>query len=126
MSEKIVFLDTNTLLFPLRYKLNITEAIKIELGSETKIMVPDFVVNELERLYYLRKDPKYSFALQLAKHIGIFKTKIKTTSQVDDALISLCLQKNAYLVTLDKKLLRKAIKKGIKTLQLKGKKAFKE
>ena len=125
MKQKIVFIDTNVLLFPLKYKINITEAIRNELGWETKILVPDFVLNEIKKLSKNRERGKYAFAEKLALHIGIFETPYSNTDQVDDRLLDLCEEKKAFLLTLDKRLQQKAINRGIKVLQLKGKKSFK-
>ncbi len=120
MPKPLVILDSNILILPLSMRLNISEAVLEALGQPADIAVPDFVLQELEYLEKEHRHPKYRFALSLAKRFTILTTTTPDSKHVDNALINLCLEKNAILATNDSRLKRRASKAGVRILGIRG------
>ena len=120
MSKPLVVLDSNILILPLSMRLNISEAVLEALGRPAEIVVPDFILGELEYLEKRHGHQKYRFALSLAKQFKVLSTKTPRSKHVDNALLDLCLEKKAILATNDSRLKRRANKAGIRVLGIRG------
>jgi len=120
---KKIILDTNFLLIPIQFKVDIfTEIDKICL-FKYKLFIVDKTVDELKKIIEGQKG-KHKFAAKIAlqlikkKNISVIKTK---EGKVDDLILEL-LNKDCILATQDNLLRKKAVKKGIKTIALRSKK----
>jgi hypothetical protein len=118
---KRIILDTNFLLIPIQFKIDIfTEIDKICL-FKYKLYIVDKTIDELEKIIKKQKG-KHKFAakigLQLVKKKKISKIKTKE-GHVDDLILEL-LDKDTILATQDALLRRKALKKGVKVIFLRS------
>ncbi len=120
MPPPLVILDSNILILPFSMRLNISEAVLEALGQPAEIVVPDFIFSELEYLEKKHGHQKYRFALSLARQFKVLTTEIPESKHVDNALLALCREKNAILVTNDSRLKRRASKIGIRVLGIRG------
>jgi len=118
---KKIILDTNFLLIPIQFKIDIfTEIDKICL-FKYKLYIVDKTIGELERIVENQKG-KHKFAAKIAmqlikkKKIPQIKTK---EGHVDDLILEL-LDKDTILATQDALLRRKALKKGVKVILLRS------
>ncbi len=104
-----VILDTNALLMPFQFSLNLDEEIKRLVGSPN-IYVPSSVMNELKGLN--EKAP-----LQLSKKYE----KIEVNSSGDDGVLEAADELNAMIVTNDKELKNRALEQNIPVAYLRSK-----
>ncbi len=117
-----VILDTNMLLVPVQFNVDIFDEIEKLVGRNYQLIVLDSVIRELERIAKSnKKDAKAAkVALQLLedKEFVISKTKEKST---DKAIVKLT-DDNTIVATNDKLLRQKLKNKNIKTIYLRSKK----
>ena len=116
---KTVILDTNFLLIPVQFKVDIFSEIPNILEDEVEFVVPDKVIEELKRLRESKgKDSiAASVALTLLKKRKIRVVKISWP--VDRSLLEF---DNVIVATNDKVLRRRLKAKGIRTIYLRSKK----
>jgi uncharacterized protein len=107
-----VVLDTNALMMPFQFKVDIQGELVRHLGA-VEIYVPQICIEELTRL----DDRKAKGALLLAKRFKIVPSKGKG----DEAVLNLALELRAVLVTNDAELRRRAKGVGLKVAYLRGK-----
>jgi len=106
-----VVLDSNALLMPFEYNINLDFEIK-RLVGDAEIYVPSCVVGEVERLSKRRWEAKA--ALELLK-----KYRICETDRVGDNGVIDCSERlNAIVVTNDRELRQKLLRKGIRVIYL--------
>ena len=116
---KTVILDTNFLLIPVQFKIDIFSEIPNILEDKVEFVVPDKVIEELKRLRESKgKDSiAASVALTLLKKRKIRVVKISWP--VDRSLLEF---DNVIVATNDKVLRRRLKAKGIRTIYLRSKK----
>ncbi len=106
-----VVLDTNALMMPFEYRINIDLELERLLGSP-EVYVPSCVGGELERL--AKKHRAAKAALQLMK-----KYKLVSVEKLgDDGVIEAGKSLNAYVVTADRGLMYRLIKENIGVITL--------
>ncbi len=108
--QKVV-LDTNALLMPFEFSLNIDYELQRLLG-QCEVYVPGPVIGELKR----SKNKYAKIALALARKYKIFETQLQGDNGVIDAGTKL----NAFVVTNDIVLRGKLRKRGIKVIFLRS------
>jgi rRNA-processing protein FCF1 len=112
-----VILDTNALLMPFQFKLNIDSELTRLLG-QYEIIIPSSVTDELKRLE--RSDKRTAYikpALILANNFEIRPT----TELGDRAVFLMAVELQAIVVTNDKELKNRLHSEGIQTISLKSK-----
>ncbi len=107
-----VILDTNALLMPFQFKVDIEKELDRILGTY-ELLVPSSVIHELELL----KDKHAKPALKLARR---FRT-IEVDEKGDKAIIKLAEELNAMVVTNDKNLRNDLEEVGVKVIFLRQK-----
>ncbi len=120
---KRVILDTNFLLIPMKFNVDIFSEIDRICLFNYKLYVLDKTIDELGKIIEKQKGKDKEaakIALQLVKKKDINKIKTKE-GKVDELILSL-LDKDCILATQDKLLRRKALKKGVRTILLRQKK----
>jgi rRNA-processing protein FCF1 len=109
-----VVIDTNILFQFLKNKVDLLDY---------KIVIPDFILKEFiykAKEYHVRNLD--TFLKKLKENFEILETNYIFNKNADDLLIKLCKEKKFALLTIDKKLKKRALKEGIKVLNLrKGK-----
>ncbi|MBW2974400.1 twitching motility protein PilT [Candidatus Woesearchaeota archaeon] len=118
---KKIILDTNFLLIPIQFRLDIFSEIDRLCLFRYKLYIVDKTIDELKGIMEKQKGKHKEaakIALQLIKkkNIGIIKTK---EGMVDDLILDL-LQKGSILATEDRLLREKALKKGIRVIMLRS------
>ena len=120
---KKVILDTNFLLIPVQFKVDIFSEIDRICLFAYKLYIVDKTINELEKIIGKEK-PKDKMAAKIAlqlikrKKVDIIKT---SEGKVDDILLDL-LGKDSILATQDALLRKKARKRGNQVIVLRSKK----
>ncbi|UCH89144.1 MAG: twitching motility protein PilT [Thermoplasmata archaeon] len=112
-----VILDTNALLMPFQFKLNLDSELTRLLG-QYEIIIPSSVIAELENLYREKQKPRWiKSALSLAKKYQIEHVN----GSGDDAICKAAQESNAIVVTNDKALKKRLKSRGVRTIWLKSK-----
>jgi hypothetical protein len=112
-----VLLDTNAILMPFQFKLNLDIELYRLVGAH-KIYVPASVIAELELL--CQKKIKFSkSATKLAKRYEIIGN---TEESCDSAILKLAKELDAYVVTNDTVLQKKLHSEGITVIFLRSRK----
>ncbi len=108
-----VVLDTNALMMPFEFKINIDLELTLLLGSPD-IFVPSCVIGELCKLSMERKEAKA--ALQLSKKYSLINVNELGDRGVAEAGARL----DGYVLTLDKNFIKILIQNGMKVITLKN------
>jgi rRNA-processing protein FCF1 len=103
-----VVLDTNALLMPFEFSLN----LDFELLGDYEILVPGPVVGELKR----SKSRFARAALEFSRRYSI----VETEKQGDDGVADVAARLGAFVLTNDVELQRKLRKMKIKTIRLRS------
>lgn len=117
-----ILCDTNFLLVPLRFGVDVFTEADEALNDLTEFCVSRRVLDEIN---LLRKKAKPSlekellFALKMAEQCELIEDKSET--QVDDSLIHLAKRHNMVIGTTDSELRKKARKEGVKVIYLRQK-----
>jgi rRNA-processing protein FCF1 len=106
-----VVLDTNALLMPFEFSLNIDAELRRLLG-DCDVYVPGPVIGELKR----SRNKHASVALTLARKYKV----AETSTQGDAGVIEVAQRLNAFVVTNDQVLRTKLRKQRIKTIYLRS------
>ena len=117
-----IFLDTNFLLIPGKFKIDIFSEIDRIINEPYQIFVLEGTIEELHKINNNSREAK--IALQLIEQIKEKSLYMHIDSKdptVDDSLVNLA-DKNTIVATQDKNLRKRLAKKGIKTIILRGKK----
>ena len=119
-----IILDTNFLLIPIQFKVDIFSEIDRICKFPYKIFAYSQTINELKRIMESKskKDKKAaSFALKLMtlKNIGIIKN---SENKIVDSIILENLDKSMIVATLDKDLKKKLVEKKVDVIFLRQKK----
>ena len=106
---RAVVLDTNALMMPYQFGINIEKELNRLLGI-CRIIIPRTVVEEMERL--AEEEGEVGRAAKLG--LSIIKKKgfrlVETENKGDDGVIETALKMDAAIVTNDKELKKKAKK----------------
>lgn len=105
---RAVVLDTNALIMPFQFKINLDDELQRIIGNP-EIYVPSSVIHELERMG--RKD-----ALKLASRYD----KVDVDRKGDEGVLEAAERLDAIVVTNDGELKDRARKKGIPVAFLRG------
>ncbi len=111
-----VILDSNFLMVPFQFGIDIFQELKRILDVRYEVIVPKCVIEELERLS--KKKAKAKAALQLAKGLQLIEC---SGNDVDDFLYKIA-SKTVIICTNDKNLKEKIRKKGSPVIYLRQKK----
>lgn len=119
---KKIILDTNFLLIPIQFRLDIFAEIDRICLFKYNLFIVDKTIDELKGIIAKQKGKNREaakIALQLIKkkNLGIIKTE---KGKVDDLILD-SLQKNSILATQDVLLRKRAVKKGCKAIILRSK-----
>lgn len=121
--NRIVILDTSVLISIFEKKIDIRDEISAEIGK-AELLVPRSVLRELEKLYSLSKGSKRRLAKAAIDYIysaGFKIVESEDEEDVDEDLIILAKNFDAAVATLDKELINKLRKEGIKIITWKNK-----
>ena len=117
-----ILVDTNFLLIPVRFKVDIFTVSADAVNDLTEFYVSSRVLDEIQRL---KEKAKSSFVkeLRLAEAFAGLCTFIVDPSddEVDDSLVRLALREGMVLGTTDSELRRKARAAGVKVIYLRQK-----
>lgn len=117
-----ILCDTNFLLVPLRFGVDVFTEADEALNDLTEFFVSSRVVDEIK---LLRKDAKPSFEKELLFALKMIEQckVIEDTSEtlVDDSLIELARINNMVIGTTDSELRKKARMEGVKVIYLRQK-----
>ncbi len=113
MARLIVLLDTNALLMPFQFSIDLEGELKRLLG-EHEVLVPSSSLEELRRLS--KTSRKARAALQLTDR---FRT-VEVKGRGDDALLEAAKEREAIVLTNDRKLRRRLREAGLPVVFLRG------
>ena len=114
-----ILCDTNFLLIPLRFGVDIFAESDNALNDVCNFYVSSRVLNEIELLRNNAKPKHYKellFALKMAEKCSLVKDN--SDNLVDDSLIQLAKRNNMALGTTDAELRKKARAEGVKVVYL--------
>ena len=115
-----IIIDTNFLLIPAQFKVDIFSEIDRLCDSSYKVYIFDKTINELEKIIKKQRGKHKAaanLALQLVKKFKI--NKLKATKNVDDAIVSLAKKERIIVATQDKELKKRL--KGTRLIVLRKK-----
>ncbi len=120
---KKIVLDTNFLLIPFYYKIDIFSEIAYSIQTSYKLIIPSSVVYELKSLS--KNKGKEGIAARLALKIIETRKKdvaiISTTLKPDDWIAQFAEKENAIVCTVDKELKKKIKSLGRSVITLRSK-----
>jgi len=119
---KKIILDTNFLMIPCKFKVDIFSEIKRICDFKHDVFVLDKTIDELKKIIKLQKGKNKEaakIALLLVKNKKIRKIETNENLDVDGILLK---QKGAVIATQDIELKRKLKKKSIRTISLRQRK----
>lgn len=116
-----VILDSNFLLIPLQFGVDIFEELQRLLGGLVRYVIPSPVIEELillrqEAKHSLRK--KMDFALEISEQCEIVEEDVGHGETVDDVLVRLAIKWSCPLATNDAELRRRLRAEGIPVIYL--------
>lgn len=115
-----IILDTNFLLVPAKFKVDVFEEMERVVDQKFKLVVPESIREELERLAGGKsedsKAARTGLKLLERENVEFAKTKNKG----DEAIIELA-DENTIVATMDKDLKKRLKNKGIGIIYLRGK-----
>ena len=114
-----ILVDTNFLLIPVRFKVDIFTDSSDAVNDLTEFYVSSRVLNEI-RLLKEKSKPSFVKELQLAETYAGQCTLIEDSGdgEVDDSLVNLASRERMVLGTTDSELRQKARKAGVKVIYL--------
>ena len=118
-----IILDTNFLLIPMQFKVDIFSEIDRICMFKYKLYIVDKTIDELNKIIEEQKGKHKlaaKVALQLVKKKGISVIKTKE-GPVDDLILDL-LDEGHILATQDTLLKKRAVKKGIRIISMRSRK----
>jgi len=119
-----VLLDTNFLLVPIRFGVDIFAEAERALNQLVELTVTSGVLREVESLKE-EAGPKFQreldFALTLASRCAVIWDEPREGETVDDSLIRLASETNYVVATTDSELRRRLRDRGLKVLYMRQK-----
>ena len=122
---KKILLDTNFLLIPYQFKVDIFSEIERICHFQYKIYILDKTLNELENIIKIQKrkhKEAAKIALQLLKIKKIEIIKTNSSGRTDDIIAEYASEKEFIIGTQDKDLKRKLVNHGVSVIVLRQKK----
>lgn len=124
---KKILLDTNFLLIPYQFKVDIFTELDRVCNFNYKIFALDKTVEELNKIIYEQKGKnkgaaKVALNLISIKNIEIIKTK--SDKRTDDIIVDTASKEGFIAATQDKDLKRRLINHGVSVIVLKQKKVL--
>ncbi len=116
-----VILDTNFLMMPFQFKVDVEKELSRILDVKFEICVPKSVIKELEGLKRSKESKTRKIASMALEYAKRFKI-IDVDKKVDEALVELGMSKNNIIATNDKQLLKKLREVGANIVYLRQKK----
>lgn len=119
---KTIIFDTNFLLIPGTYKVDIFAEAE-RLVPDGTFAIIDKTIDELEHIIHTQKGKNKSasvLALTLIKTKGLKKIVTNSVKSVDEFIVEFC-DRNCLVATQDLELRKKLINKGIAVLVLRNK-----
>lgn len=108
---KAVVLDTNALLMPFQFKINIDSEIDRLLGG-VEVLVPSSVIEELTKL----KDKNAKAALSLSRKYR----RVEVSNRGDAGVIEAAREHSAPIITNDQELIEILKKSSIPAIRMRG------
>ena len=118
---KIVILDSSAIMMLFEFSINLEDEL-VRLIGKNHIVIPKPVYDELEILSKHGKGKKKIFAKASLKLIEKYEIVDVSSSNADDAVLSLSQQMNGFAVTNDKELKKRLKQKLIPVIFLRSKK----
>ncbi len=122
---KKILLDTNFLLVPYQFKVDIFSEIDRIIIAKYEIIVLDKTMEELEKIVKNQKGSDREaakFALKLIENKKPIMIKTKSDKKTDDIILDHAIKEDYLVATQDKDLKRKLINHGIEVIVLRKKK----
>jgi rRNA-processing protein FCF1 len=121
---KTVLLDTNFLLAPHRFHVDIFSETEATLKDKVEFVVTSTVIDEINRLIQ-KSNPKFQkelrFAKTIAKQCKILDVVLEPGESVDDNILRVAIENQYIVATSDIIFRRKLRKAGVRTLVLRQK-----
>ena len=118
---KTVIFDTNFLLAPHRFHVDIFSETEIALNEKVEFAVTTAVIDEIDKLIQ-ESNPKFKRELLLAKTLArqckIIDVELEPGETVDDSLVRVAKEKDFIVATSDTWLRKKLRAEGVRTLAL--------
>jgi hypothetical protein len=118
---KTVIFDTNFLLAPHRFHVDIFSETEITLNEKVEFAVTTSVMDEIDKLIR-ESNPKFKKELLLAKTLTkqckIIDVDLKAGETVDDSLVRVAKENDFIVATSDTCLRKKLRREGVRTLAL--------
>jgi len=121
ISRLKVVLDSNFLITPIEYHIDIFDQIPRVLGRKTELIIPTAVYKELKRIMKTANRKRASLALTLAKKCRIVETPTEKGEDVDDVIIRLAQSWKTPVATNDRELRERLRAIGIPVISMRGK-----
>lgn len=124
---KKVIIDTNFLLIPVQFHIDIFEEIKNIMPHNYKLFIIDKTLDELDKLKgkgKARDKLAATVGMELVKQREVKSIKTQSPKIVDDLILE-HIDEDTFVCTNDKELKRLVIKEGGKVIQLVQKKYLK-
>ena len=122
---KKILLDTNFLLIPYQFKVDIFSEIDRICQFQYKIYILDKTLKELDNIIKVQKRKHREaakIALQLLKIKGIEVIRTDSPKRTDDIIASYGIEKGFLIATQDKDLKRKLVNRNVIVIVLRQKK----
>jgi len=116
-----VIIDSNFLITPSEYNIDIFEEIPRIIGRSVELIVPAVVYKEIKRVTRQRGIGKTSLALALAEKCKIINANRRRGEGVDDTLVRLAQEWGSPVATNDRSLKKRLRSLGIPVLSMRGK-----
>ena len=115
MPKKNVLLDTNSLIYSIKNRIDLRKQIA-EIPEIGLAVIPQCVIDELRGLSH--DVPEAKGALEVAGRFGI----IESTGKGDECIISVALSSSSCILTNDRALILRAKELGVRTLSIRNEK----
>ena len=118
-----IILDSNFLLVPFQFRIDIFEELNSLLGK-AEPMVLSTTIEELKRMAEkssAKKHMQFSAALKLAEKCEILKVKRRTSESYDDVILRVASELRIPVATNDAELRKRLRKMGLATIYLRQK-----
>ena len=125
MKMRKILLDTNFLLVPYQFKVDIFSEIDRIIIAKYELIVLDKTVDELEKIVKNQKGrdrEAAKFALKIIENKKPIMIKAKSDKKTDDVILDYAIKEDYSVATQDKDLKRKLINHGIEVIVLRKKK----
>lgn len=116
-----VIIDSNFLITPAKYHIDIFDEIPEILGKNVELVVPTGVYEEIERATRQKGARKASLALTLTKKCKIIHVQTRMGEGVDDTIVRLAQEWGSPVATNDRSLRKRLRSRGIPVLSMRGK-----